>query len=145
MQHVPVPLVTREPSLAIVVTVCGKILFMAVVCSTFNHYHFTNYPLETLMCPADNGWVGAANQVVIRDCPPGYKGTRTRRCNAQGVWNAPNESGCEEVRCPAFGEWSSMLMGEVQVRVCETGGFALLTCGENGEWEGSPSVCCMFK
>ena len=162
MQHVLVLLAIREPLLVIVVMVYGKIPSMVVVRIMIMNYDYDNsnhdndyfvfhtllyyhYPLETLMCPADNGWVGAANQVVIRDCPPGYKGTRTRRCNAQGVWNAPNESGCEEVRCPAFGEWSSMLMGEVQVRVCETGGFALLTCGENGEWEGSPSVCCTYK
>ena len=121
-------------------------LFIIIIIIIFIHILYSSHSdrLETLMCPAENGWVGAANQVVIRDCPPGYRGTRTRRCNSQGVWSPPNESGCEEVRCPAFGEWVSMLMGEVQVRVCESGGFALLTCGENGEWEGSPSVCCMY-
>lgn len=46
-----------------------------------------------------------------------------------------------EIRCPAFGEWESRLAGEVQVRPCDTG-YAILTCGDDGTWEGDPNICC---
>lgn len=59
----------------------------------------------------------------------------------QGVWGEADESACEEIRCPAFDGWEEMGVGEVQVRPCEKG-FAILTCGADGQWEGSPNVCC---
>ena len=99
------------------------------------------FTVETLMCPEENGWTGAAGTLVTRNCPYGYRGTRTRRCSIQGVWGEADESACEEIRCPAFDGWEEMGVGEVQVRPCEKG-FAILTCGADGQWEGSPNVCC---
>lgn len=47
----------------------------------------------------------------------------------------------EEIWCPAFGEWESRRAGEVQVRTCD-GGYSILTCNYDGQWEGDPDACC---
>ena len=47
----------------------------------------------------------------------------------------------EEIWCPAFGEWESRRAGEVQVRTCD-GGYSILTCNYDGQWEGDPNACC---
>lgn len=132
-----VPRDTLDQLIDIVVMVCGRILFTTVVGAASS---LSN--IDTLMCPEEDGWVGAAGTVVTRDCGIGYRGTRTRRCSIQGVWSPADESNCEEIRCPGFDVWEEAGVKEVQVHPCEGGGFAILTCGLDGEWEGNPTMCC---
>ena len=77
-------------------------------------------------CKEDMGWPKTpANQTEFLPCPDNIRGSQTRRCRNDGVWEDINSIGCYG-SCPAYGRFSVTLSGTTGEVKCEHGGGRIL-------------------
>ncbi|XP_047481240.1 LOW QUALITY PROTEIN: sushi, von Willebrand factor type A, EGF and pentraxin domain-containing protein 1-like [Penaeus chinensis] len=102
-----------------------------------------------------NGTTYSFGDVVSYTCNPGFviRGVSNRTCQDDGIWTGEHPE-CEVIKCPNLhagpnGQVTSHLgnyMPTNQISfACEEGylmdGPPVLTCGGDGEWDGSPPAC----